>query len=132
MPVTIRGNYGTRTPAVKSRIKDLHEGPLSYVLDWEHDKALEEADMAEQIHIKHLERLLQIAAGKIVPEDNDEKYWRYEQARSGKQITYQDWAKLLAVPAKQAYIHSIRKTKDAIKFFKRRIEAQQKKGTSQE
>ena len=58
-----------------------------------------------------------------------EKDWRHAEAKHLKAIPADQWAKTMAIPAKQAYLNDIDRTEKAVKFFHKRLLKSEKKTT---
>ena len=118
----LRETYGTRTPAVKSKIRDLEDGPLSYLAGKTPKEAYDEIDKVEKLHTEALASLQKVASEKIGLERGSYEHqeWEAYQARSGKQVLSSQWAKDAGIPAKEAYLAGVKKTREAVKFFEKR------------
>lgn len=79
--------YGTRTAAVKSRIRDIEEGPLSFVREMTPENALAEAASAEKIWKDHLAELHLIEAGRKLPDGANLHNWRSHEGKECRPTT---------------------------------------------
>lgn len=127
----VRDTHFGGPPRVKAAFKEIEQGPLSYIADKPHDEAAAEIPKIRAIHEKQLETLKKIAEGKAMPADADERDWRYEESRAGKQMLASEWASKLAVPQKEMYLAGIARTEKALGVIRKYREGVIKKKSQQ-
>lgn len=76
-------------------------------------KNYEMFDTATKTHTGFLNRLRQIADGKLEPNEEETKLWRQEEGRSLKQLLPQEWADR-EIAREEAYLEQIKVNRDAL------------------
>lgn len=114
---SVREHFGTRTPAMKQRIKTVEHGPVGFLANRTPEEALQEIAQIKELHTKDLEHLKRVADAKEELTGVHEQSWRHAEALAGRTIRADEWAKTLGVPQKESYVRQLQESEDAIKWL---------------
>jgi adenylylsulfate kinase-like enzyme len=104
----------TRTAAVKSHIRRIESGPMSYVADMNPDNVDAEIAKARNVWQNELGLRQQIQNGKAEITGRNLESMRHWEAREGKQMLPETWAENYGIPEAQRMLTGISDTEKSI------------------
>lgn len=115
--------YITRTIAVKSRIRDIEDSPLSYMIaeNFTVEDSFKEIKTVRKNWNDILLDYIKILDGKSMPMGIQYQNWQYTFQREGKPISASEWAEKYAIPEAEHFLRGLNRTEGAIQWLLDRL-----------